>query len=192
MANKIIYKKPLIFFFVVGMFYSLLLTVLLYSTEPSFAAACPVLDGGVGDGDSTVNGVITISANATWSADGTNLGSFDCSGTEVHVTNNAVLSLASYQDGDSDYTDDYGVTIIADDITVDSGASISANSLGYPDDKGIGYAGTLGSGYGGLGYGTTDTSKAYGSVYEPDDLGSGGADSYGGGAMKFIVSDTLI
>jgi hypothetical protein len=178
------------------------------------AADCPVTDGGAGDGDSTVDGVITISGDTTWSADATNVGEFDCSAYDLKVTNNATLTLESYQDGDTDYTEDYGVYITVADLTVDSGATISADEKGYPggqsvrDDgfgPGAGYGGSESGGggsYGGLGAKGQDGGNG-GELYSRNImtttplLGSGSgasgscAGEYGGGSIHIEASGNL-
>lgn len=77
-------------------------------------------------------------------------------------------------------------------ISISSGASISAYGKGYGSNQGPGapviyYAGAS---YGGVGY-LNSTTSTYGSETEPTDFGSGG--SYrGGGAIKLVVSDSLV
>ncbi|MBW2172418.1 MAG: DUF2341 domain-containing protein, partial [Deltaproteobacteria bacterium] len=91
-----------------------------------------------------------------------------------------------------------GIAINAVNITVASGAEISANDQGFPDQQGPGaetpYAG---AGHGGLGGNPWDSTKrgpTYGSLSDPTALGSGGGSSDGGpggGAVKLVVADTL-
>ncbi|MFH1845345.1 MAG: hypothetical protein ABIF77_19345, partial [bacterium] len=99
---------------------------------------------------------------------------------------------------------------ITDDLTVDSGGSISANGKGYGERSGPGaggstvalYAGAGGGGYGGRGgVGNQGVSggSPYGSVTEPVNMGSGGgrhtyhdqAGGAGGGALVLTVNGTL-
>lgn len=84
-----------------------------------------------------------------------------------------------------------GVIIHTENLTIDSGSRISADSKGYGRNQGPGasplyYAGAS---YGGKGYANTATST-YGSALEPVELGSGG-NSPGGGAMQLLVSGTF-
>ncbi|PIZ86321.1 hypothetical protein COX94_00470, partial [Candidatus Nomurabacteria bacterium CG_4_10_14_0_2_um_filter_33_9] len=103
------------------------------------------------------------------------------------ITNNAVLTL----EGDPDSTNSFkGVEINAYNITIDAGASISADGQGYQDGPGSPELNEDGASYGGKGAG--GTSSVYGSSLEPEDLGSGKLSSgRGGGAIKLIVTDTL-
>jgi RHS repeat-associated protein len=111
------------------------------------------------------------------------------------ITNNAVLTLQGNTSTGS------GVIIHANNIQIDSGAKISANSQGYTSGgPGGGPSGATGSGggYGGLGgTGTGGGGAAYGSVTEPIHLGSAGGNGDGangsgaGGAIKLVVSGTL-
>lgn len=178
------------------------------------AAACPISDGGVGDGDGSVNQTITINSNTTWTATALNLGVFNCSGLTIRITSGATLTLDSYDSGDSLYTNDYSVYITADNITIDLGATISADGQGYAggnagaDGVGPGAGdGTLnnggGGGYGGAGGASTGLGingaggLTYGTQNAPTDLGSGGgggtpsSGGAGGGSIQFSVSNTL-
>ncbi len=94
---------------------------------------------------------------------------------------------------------------VAGDLDVESGATITANGLGYPlgDDPGPGAGESLGccggggayGGNGGVSLSGAAGGLAYGSVIEPIDLGSSGggagARSPGGGAIRLIVGGTL-
>jgi|GEM_PF-2865275 len=90
------------------------------------AIACPATDGGAGDGDATVDGVITINANTTWNTTGyTAVGDYwNCAGLDVHVTNNKTLTF------EGDTTNGYYPFLKADNVTIDSGSSISATGKG--------------------------------------------------------------
>lgn len=114
---------------------------------------------------------IIISANTTWAA-----GSYTYD--NVLITNGATLTLNG------------AVTINAQNLTIDLSSSLSANGKGYPATQGSG-TGTIGrSGYGGgAGYGGNGSNSyqdyglgvlSYGSIYEPQELGSGGGASIGG------------
>ncbi len=100
------------------------------------------------------------------------------------------LRLVSYDNGDTNYTNDYGVTLNVNNLTVQSGGLVSADGMGYATSKGPG-AGTNGNAsYGGLGGGSPDGS-AYGSFATPANLGSGGTGGAGGGAIKLVVTNVL-
>ena len=141
----------------------------------------------------TMVGEITLYAN-TWARSGS------YSFGDITVSSNGRLSLISYDNEDDNYTNDYGIDLALDNLTVLSGGVVRADAGGYGTQRGLGGAvssnqvGTGGSGasYGGYGY---NSSKApYGSVYEPSDLGSGGvkcANNNGGGAIKLIISEEL-
>ena len=91
-----------------------------------------------------------------------------------------------------------GTVIQAQSMVIQPGALISADGLGYAAGQGPGagmrapYAG--GGGHGGMG-GAVGASggAAYGSLTQPIELGSGGADggNPGGGAIELIVAGTL-
>ena len=106
------------------------------------------------------------------------------------ITNNATLTL----EGDPLSSNSFkGVKINAYNITIDSGATISADGQGYllgPGTSDDSYEN--GSSYGGVGGGAT-AKPVYGSAIEPVDLGSGGVGGHhGGGAIRLIVTDTLL
>ncbi len=182
------------------------------------AAACPVTDGGGGDGDSTADGTITISANTTWTpADGT---AWDCTGVDILVTSSSTLTFAS------DLANGYIGNVSTDNLQIDSGSSISSNEKGCtntvtggtsygPDASnvcgaaGLGIstssasndAGGPGGNHGGIG-GTGDTTKTYehGLAYDdstaPVKFGNSGvtvttARSSFGGAGGGVIKVTL-
>ena len=73
-----------------------------------------------------------------------------------------------------------------------AGTGINVDGLGYVARKGPG-AGTLSGragSYGGEGYSYTDPVTLYGSLTQPEDLGSGGYDYSGGGAVYLDVAGT--
>ncbi|MCK5584365.1 MAG: fibronectin type III domain-containing protein, partial [Elusimicrobiales bacterium] len=101
---------------------------------------------------------------------------------------------------------------ILGDMTVEAGANIEVNGLGYAggisgqngSGLGMGYGssenGGGGAGYGGSGgrgHGGTMGGISYGSIEEPEDLGSGGGGSNGvnggsgGGQINLVVVGTL-
>jgi PKD repeat protein len=94
-----------------------------------------------------------------------------------------------------------GVTLYAENLTVESGAGFWADWQGYRGEMGPG-AGHNGSGAGHGGWGGANQGNSggapYGSLYQPVTLGSGGGSmpSYsgesGGGAIHLIISDTLM
>jgi hypothetical protein len=86
------------------------------------------------------------------------------------------------------------------DLHVASGSRVSANGLGYPAQTGPGaptFCGNLpGAGYGGAGgadsTGCSHSGTTYGSADQPTDLGSGGADSAGGGAIRLTLANLTL
>ncbi|MCA9383151.1 DUF2341 domain-containing protein [Candidatus Dojkabacteria bacterium] len=160
---------------------------------------CPAVDGGTNDDDSTVNGVITVQSNQTWTVEESSQGLMDCTGLDIIVKSTYTLTLAPFKNTNDVYTDDYIAHIKADNFTVESGAFVSSNELGYPGGNGsntyatnvyYGYGPGGGSGnvnsssysgsggsYGGEGIpGTTimPAAEVYGTPREPSWLGSGG------------------
>ncbi len=81
-----------------------------------------------------------------------------------------------------------GVTIYADQMTVAYEAVVDADGTGYPYYEGPGKGSAAGhGGYGGGPNGGT----AYGSVYSPIELGSGGL-APGGGALHVVGGDLVV
>ena len=154
-------------------------------SSSTLAAACPVTDGGAGDGDATADGTITINANATWTpADAT---TWDCSGKAVLVTNNSTLTFAS------DTTNGYYGWLTADSLTIDSGSTISSNAYGCaplksgtydglaPSDLNVCTQGATGSGDGSS---TTSNTRASGG----GGYGGIGGNGVGGAAFNGAAS----
>jgi RHS repeat-associated protein/uncharacterized repeat protein (TIGR01451 family) len=128
--------------------------------------------------------------------------------TAITIGSGTTLWLTPYNDGDTNYTDDYGVELRLDDLTIDSGGTISADALGYLSQTGPGAgqynydSGAGGASYGGKGgngFSGATSGPIYGSVYQPADLGSGGGNrysesycgGYGGGAIHLVIDGTL-
>jgi RHS repeat-associated protein len=120
-----------------------------------------------------VDGLLTVSSNATLLCEGQNL--------SEQVSNQWA---------------GVGVTITASNVTVAAGAAIDADGQGYSSAavNGAGPGGGKGAfgagSYGGLGSGPS--GPTYGNALAPVDLGSGGwVGSQGGGAIKLVVSGNL-
>jgi cysteine-rich repeat protein len=107
---------------------------------------------------------------------------------DIEVGSNGTMTFENYDNGDSDWTNDYGVTLNLDNLGIESGGRIAADDLGYTSERGPGY-GNDGAAHGG--YGWSNPAEPYGDVYEPVNLGSGSGGHSGGGAMKIVVSETL-
>lgn len=111
----------------------------------------------------------------------------------ITVTNNATLTLLA--DSESVTSDFRGVKINAKNITVDSGASISSNNVGFLFGPGTMTGNRSGGSYGGKGE-YANEEYIYGSAVYPKEIGSGGdVQLYyykGGGAIWLEVSDEII
>lgn len=152
------------------------------------------------DGTNTSNMNLTIGGNGklnlyagAWGAS-QGLYEFDT----VNVQSGGVLLANGHDNGDDNWTNDYGLTLDINALTIDNGGQVSADELGFRPEKGLG-GGTSAKGgsFGGYGQNQTDTNKIYGNVYEPVQLGSGGANGnltyeghggYGGGAIKVVAT----
>lgn len=108
----------------------------------------------------------------------------------VTIGPNGVLRMAGYDSGDTNWTNDFGPTLNATNITIDQGGELSAYGMGYTSgSRGPGVSGNLGSSHGG--YGGANTSSSYGDIFEPATFGGSGSQVAGGGAMKVVVYGTL-
>lgn len=151
--------------------------VLLLSTSSAFAATSDLNANGIPD-DTEPN--VVVSTNQTLPA-----GTYTFH--NLTITNGATLTAQ----GDPTASGFKGVQITADNLSISSTSTISADSQGYGSD-GPGSSATFsGSSYGGAGEGSA-ANTLYGSDAQPTDLGSGGGTSArGGGALRIIVSGTL-
>jgi hypothetical protein len=131
-----------------------------------------------------------IDTNQTWTATADNGGIFNCTGLHIHVMSGATLTLQGYDNGDNNYNNDLGTTILADSVTVDDLSTISADQTGFTATRGLGAGGS----YGGYGY----TGTPYGDYANPMALGSGGdmnGSAYtgpAGGAIKIVAGWVLV
>ncbi len=111
----------------------------------------------------------------------------------ITVTNNATLTLLA--DNESVTSDFRGVRINAKNITVDSGATISSDNVGFLLGPGTMMNNQSGGSYGGKGE-YANEEYIYGSALYPKEIGSGGSiqSHYykGGGAIWMEVDDTII
>jgi len=138
---------------------------------------------------------LAITGDTTWSAG-------EYTYQDITISNNATLTV------EADTGAGTGTTINARNITVEVGSNISANEEGYafnagPSPGGI-YSGYgAGGGYGGDGGDPRYPAPAgdnglggaaYGSVFNPTQLGSGGGDALGGsggGAITINATGTV-
>jgi hypothetical protein len=118
----------------------------------------------------------------------------------LNIINNAKLSIKG------NCANDLGVKIIVKNLTIESGASISADYSGCSQGQGAGSLGS-GGGYGGRGAGDNsvvgansfyqDGGKTYGDFFLPANLGSGGGNADGitggkGGGAVIIEAEEKI
>lgn len=186
------------------------------TAQPALATvvACPLSDSS----DGTTDGTITIGASTTWTMPSGAAGDYwDCTGVNILVTNNAVLTLVgNTASGAYPY-------IQTDNLQIDSGASISGNGKGCArvsstsygpnasnicsattagagggSPNGSGEKGAGGGGYGGNGGGSTfGGGTHYGSESAPALFGSSGGNYWnnyggtGGGVIRITVSGTV-
>src|SRR3989344_3003330 len=107
------------------------------------------------------------------------------------ISGNAILTLRGDEFTEASFR---GVKINAENITIESGATISADRQGYFTGPGAPLAGTQGgASYGGVGEQNGSRTPKYGSAVRPTDLGSGKGAGYnrGGGAIWLVINDTL-
>ncbi len=131
----------------------------------------------------TEGGGLGLYAHTPWHNDGV------YTYTQLYVGAGTDVILSSHYTDNLDYTDDLGVELHLDNLTVAEGATISADGQGYGPSKGPGKP-TSGNGAGHGGYGTNGASP-YGNLYWPETLGSGGSSGDGGGAVHLVVSETF-
>src|SRR5688572_553382 len=138
------------------------------------AAACPIIDGGVGDDDATANGTVTISSSKTFVAI---TGSYDCTATPFLITGSGTLILDGNPATGQIAVVNFGA------LTVDVGGVIHSNFEGCATGTGQGFGPTSltnnicisnGLGFGGQGGGGVNTAGAGGGHG-----GFGGASSTG-------------
>ncbi|MCB4756844.1 MAG: hypothetical protein LHV69_07430, partial [Elusimicrobia bacterium] len=113
------------------------------------------------------------------------------------ILNNVNLSSGIWTHQDNSTAETYRLyVVVGGSMTVLSSATITADTYGYNADQGPGKAGAGtddGGGYGGIGgdvSGDGPSSTVYGSITAPTNLGSGGDDNTGGGAIILNVAGT--
>ncbi|MEM1312454.1 MAG: DUF2341 domain-containing protein [Patescibacteria group bacterium] len=165
-----------------------------------------------------------LNSHAQWNAPALNLMQIDGTTSLSTYTFNTIDNLNIQSNGTLTHKPNsienanpiYKLDLTTNNITVDSGGTISADKKGYAggivgqDGNGPGKSTYLaeysaGAGYGGVGgEGSADNGNtnipgglSYGVLTEPVDLGSGGGGSSdseggaGGGAIKLIINNTL-
>ncbi|MCP4970509.1 MAG: hypothetical protein GY932_07950, partial [Arcobacter sp.] len=163
----------------------------------------------VNNGGVTVNGKITNASdynlyNSTLVVD-------SITSDTLTLTNNSLLTHPA-----TTTADEHKLVINTNTLTIDIGSSIDVTGKGYLGANSGGnlgnYGRTIGNtttggsfgysagGYGGLGgkYGGHSVNAVYGSLYNPDDLGSGGggdngnSGGNGGGLVKILANDIVL
>ncbi|MEI7579394.1 MAG: LamG-like jellyroll fold domain-containing protein [bacterium] len=105
---------------------------------------------------------------------------------DVTISPKGLLTEVSYDSGDTNWDNDYGLYLDVSNLNLQTGGKINLDASGYTAERGKGNA--WGASYGGYGAG----GAPYGSYLQPIDLGSGAKDcATGGGALKLTVSNTL-
>ncbi len=89
--------------------------------------------------------------------------------------------------------ENYKLDLTFTNLTIDVGGTIDATAKGYASSQGPGASASYAGGYGGNGGPTNIGGNSYGSITEPTDLGSGGANNgaNGGGSIKLNITGTL-
>jgi len=164
----------------------------------------------------TVNDGSILSTSTTFSTKNIALAPGTYNIPVLNVTNSAILecqgdnnTINAESGGTSENPHGSGVIINSVNITVDSGAKISADAMGFPAN-GPGVGSTTGCRAGGGGYGgrggdssylTDQGGSTYGSITEPSALGSAGGcpeaghsngGDKGGGAIKLNATTITI
>ena len=136
---------------------------------------------------------------ASWTQDGyTNVvtiqtvyaaNGFDC----LEIDGNVVLNSGIWTHTGNSSAETYRLRVdVGGDMTIGQDASINLTKKGYGTGKGPGYpGGTTGGAHGGQA--NSSSSRCYGSIVSPVNLGSGGKsyESQGGGALRLTVTGTL-
>ncbi|MGB2580665.1 MAG: immunoglobulin-like domain-containing protein, partial [Minisyncoccia bacterium] len=100
------------------------------------------------------------------------------------LSNNAIITVAQER----------VLSLSATNLTIGVGSSISVNYKGYGQSAGPGAGfSNAGASHGGVGLWNT-ASSTYGSMREPTEMGSGGNgyNPRGGGAIRIVVSESLV
>ncbi len=138
---------------------------------------------------------MTLYAN-TWAHNKDNQYTFG----NVTVGQYGTLTMISSDNGDLDYTNDYGVTFVVEKLAIAQGGNVNADGKGYGPLRGPaagsgGYCEAIGPSHGGFGKGVT-VDNTYGDLYQPRTLGSGSGDQYGGtnggGSMHIVAGDLIL
>ncbi|MEX1997651.1 MAG: fibronectin type III domain-containing protein [Candidatus Andersenbacteria bacterium] len=115
------------------------------------------------------------------------------------VTGNwTIAATGSLSHSDNATTEDFRLNVtLTGDLTIDSGGTVKADSKGYSADNGPGrptHGSVEGGAHGGVGgdrLADGTTSLTYGSITAPTNLGSGGDNVEGGGAIQLTVTGAL-
>jgi hypothetical protein len=177
---------------------SILVAVALFTFWNTAYAVGPfAVDGGVGDDDGIVNGVITISTSRSVTGTAT---PYDQTASDMRITSTGTLVLFT------ELPTFYFAAIDFTNLIIDEGGRIESDGQGYPSDSGPGAGDSTamsggGAGHGGGG-GNSSSGGAGGIIYGnsalPDALGSGGGSAgsttggAGGGTVHLRVFGTIV
>lgn len=133
--------------------------------------------------DSVVDNLVSISLNSGYTNTVTLNSDFVGGSNELTISGDLTVNSGTILcKGDTSTINGTGIIINAANVTVDSGAKVSADSQGFSASEGPG-EGVDGAGAGGGGYGGQGGESAvrggltYGSVTQPTALGSGGGNN---------------
>ncbi|NLB55762.1 MAG: DUF2341 domain-containing protein, partial [Lentisphaerae bacterium] len=112
--------------------------------------------------------------------------------TNLVIVGDCTITSGTWKHGTNTKTPAYWMRVsVTGNLTVGPDAKIDVTNLGYPTKSGLGYiTGDCAASHGGHGWGT-GAGPCYGSVTEPILPGSGGRESYGGGAIVFDVGGAI-
>lgn len=113
--------------------------------------------------------------------------------TNLVIANDCVISNGFWMHQDNSAAETYRLKVsVGGNLTVAANAKILVDGLGYDNGKPTGYGlSQSGGSHGGRGNcGATEAGPTYGSIVKPVNLGSGGAQTPGGGAVYLDVVGT--
>ena len=140
---------------------------------------------------------------ASWTQDGyTNVVTiqtvYDASGFDcLEIAGNVVLNSGVWTHKANSSAETYRLRVdVGGDMTIGANASINLTKKGYAPGKGPGSPGSTKEGAAHGGQASASSSRCYGSIISPVNLGSGGSSAnnrepYGGGAFRLTVAGAL-
>ena len=140
---------------------------------------------------------------ASWTQDGyTNVVTiqtvYDASGFDcLEITGNVVLNSGIWTHTGNSSAETYRLRVaVRGDMAIGANAAINLTKKGYAPGKGPGSPGSTKEGAAHGGQSSGSSSRCYGSIISPVNLGSGGSSAnnrepYGGGALRLTVAGTF-